>query len=154
MRCQEVRDGAIIIIIIITTNTLILAIVTVLATGPNTTNLKKANKVNLGDRKVRTDSGVSSLCPCRIQQQFLQTVRPSDEIEEGRTEKARKEQHAGQRNYQRRFNSGLWSIGRPNAKSHRNLKQKRKDRKIGDFVSMTTKRVWSGELQQWCRRKR
>ena len=52
MRCQEVRDGAIIIIII--TNTLILAIVTVLATGPNTTNLKTADKVNLEDRKVRT----------------------------------------------------------------------------------------------------
>ena len=47
------KYGAIIIIIIIT-NTLILAIVTVLATGPNTTNLKTADKVNHGDRKVRT----------------------------------------------------------------------------------------------------
>ena len=44
----------IIIIIIIVTNALILAIVTILATGPNTTNLKTADKVNLRDRKVRT----------------------------------------------------------------------------------------------------
>ena len=50
MRCQEVRDGA----IIITTNALILAVVTVLATCSNTTNLKTADKVNPEERKVRT----------------------------------------------------------------------------------------------------
>ena len=54
--CQEVRDGAtlIIIIIIIITNALILSLVAVLATGPNTTNLKTADKVNNGDRNQRT----------------------------------------------------------------------------------------------------
>ena len=51
--CQEVRDGATLIIIIIT-NALILSIVAVLATGPNTTNLKTADKVHNRDRNQRT----------------------------------------------------------------------------------------------------
>ena len=51
MKCQEVRGEAITTIII---NTLITAIVTVPTADPNTTSLKTTNKVNLGDKKVRT----------------------------------------------------------------------------------------------------
>ena len=46
----EVRNGATVVI----TNVLITAIVTVLATGPSSTNLRTTNKVNLGHRKVGT----------------------------------------------------------------------------------------------------
>ena len=68
MRCQEVRGGAIIKVII---NTLITAIITILAAGPSTASLKTASKVDLGDKKVRTpnhsNTGVSSFHPQRIQ---------------------------------------------------------------------------------------
>ena len=81
-RCQKVRDGAIIIIItiiIIVTNALILAIVTILATGPNRTNLKTADKVNLRgqkgkDSKITLTQGSAHFIPIEVQQQFLQTV--------------------------------------------------------------------------------
>ena len=52
MRCQEVRDGE--IIIIITNSILILAMATVLSTDPNITSLKTTDKVSSRDRNQRT----------------------------------------------------------------------------------------------------
>ena len=50
--CQEVRDGE--TIIIITQSILILVTATILATVPNKTSLKTADKVSSGDRNQKT----------------------------------------------------------------------------------------------------
>ena len=106
------------------------------------------------DSKITLTQESAHFVPCRIQQQFLQTVQPGYEIEMGRTEKTRKEQHTGKWNYWRWFNSGLWSIGRSDAKGSRNIGQEWKDKKIREFTSLTTKGLLNRKLQQQCRSKR
>ena len=52
MRCQEVKNGE--IIIIITKSILILVTAATMATDPNKTNLRTTDKVSSGDRNQKT----------------------------------------------------------------------------------------------------